>query len=34
MRGYTTKLAFMEIRPQELGLYAFTTQIARTIDDN
>jgi len=34
MRGYITKFAFMEIRPQESGLYAFTTQIERIVDDN
>jgi len=27
IRGYTTKFAFLEKRPQEDGLYSFTTQI-------
>jgi len=34
IRGYVTKFAFIETRPQEPGLYAFVTQIVRIADDN
>jgi hypothetical protein len=33
-RDYITKFAFLEKRPQETGLYAYTTQIIRNSDDN